>query len=66
MTIILMNIQMVLNPISVGRTLRYDAQTNVADVNRVKKYSHHRLMPNMSPGTMMMALVNHERNSTVL
>ena len=66
MTIIDMNIQMVLNPIKVGKTLRYDAQTKVADVNRVKKYSHHRLMPNIKPGTMMMALVNHDRNSTVL
>ena len=37
MTIIEMNIQMVLNPTSVGNTLRYDAQTNVADVNKVKK-----------------------------
>ena len=37
MTIIDMNIQMVLNPIKVGRTLRYEAQTKVAEVNRVKK-----------------------------
>jgi hypothetical protein len=66
MTIIEMNIQMVLNPISVGKALRYDAQTNVAEVNSVKKYSHHRLMPNIKPGTMMMALVNQDRNSTVL
>ena len=66
MTIIEMNIQMVLNPISVGKTLRYDAQTNVAEVNSVKKYSHHRLMPNIKPGTIIMALVNQDRNSTVL
>ena len=66
MTMIEMNIQMVLNPIRVGNSLRYDAQTNVAEVNRVRKYSHHRLMPNMSPGTMIMALVNQDRNSTVL
>jgi len=66
MTIIEMNIQMVLNPTRVGNTLRYDAQTNVADVNSVRKYSHHRLMPKISPGTMIRALVNQDRNSTVL
>ena len=66
MTIILMNIQMVLNPTSVGKTLRYEAQTKVAEVNSVRKYSHHRLMPKIKPGTMIMALVNHDRNSTVL
>ncbi len=37
MTIIEMNIQMVLNPIKVGRAFLYDAQTNVAEVNRVRK-----------------------------
>ena len=37
MTIIEMNIQMVLNPTRVGNSLRYDAQTNVAEVNRVRK-----------------------------
>ena len=37
MTIIEMNIQMVLNPTKVGSTLRYDAHTRVAEVNRVKK-----------------------------
>ena len=57
---------MVLNPTKVGKTLRYDAQTNVAEVNSVKKYSHHRLMPKISPGTIIMALVNQDRNSTVL
>ena len=66
MTIIEMNIQMVLNPTRVGNTLRYDAQTSATLVNRVRKYSHHKLMPNISPGTMITALVNHERNSTVL
>lgn len=37
MTMIEMNIQMVLNPTRVGNSLRYDAQTKVADVNKVKK-----------------------------
>ena len=66
MTIIEMNIHNVLNATRVGSNFLYEAQTNVAEVNSVKKYSHHRLMPNISPGTIIMALVNHERNSTVL
>ena len=66
MTIIEMNIHNVLNATRVGSNFLYEAQTNVAEVNSVKKYSHHSCMPNIKPGTMIMALVNHERNSTVL
>jgi hypothetical protein len=66
MTIIEMNIHNVLNATKVGSNFLYEAQTKVAEVNSVKKYSHHRLMPNIKPGTMMMALVNQLRNSTVL
>jgi hypothetical protein len=57
---------MVLNPTSVGNSFFSDAQIKVNDVNSVKKYSHHMLMPKIKPGTMIMALAAHDRNSTVL
>ena len=57
---------MVLNPTSVGKSFFSDAQISVNDVNSVKKYSHHTEMPNIKPGTMIMALAAHEANSTVL
>jgi len=57
---------MVLNPTKVGRSFRSDAQINVREVNSVKKYSHHTEMPKIKPGTMIMALAAHDKNSTVL
>ena len=58
--------QVVLNPTNVGKSFFSDAHISVRLVNRVKKYSHHMLMPKIKPGTMIMALANQEKNSTVL
>ena len=66
MTIIEMNIHNVLKATKVGSNFLYEAQTKVAEVSSVKKYSHHSCMPKIKPGTMITALVNHDRNSTVL
>jgi hypothetical protein len=57
---------MVLNPTNVGKSFFSDAQISVNDVNSVKKYSHHTLMPKIKPGTMIMALAAQDANSTVL
>ena len=58
--------QMVLNPTSVGNSFFSEAQINVRLVHRVKKYNHQIEMPKIKPGTMIMALAVHDRNSTVL
>jgi hypothetical protein len=57
---------MVLNPTSVGNSFFSLAQIKVNDVNSVKKNSHHTEMPKIKPGTMIIALAAHDRNSTVL
>jgi hypothetical protein len=57
---------MVLKPTNVGRSFFSLAHISVNDVNRVKKYSHHTEMPKINPGTMIVALANHDKNSTVL
>jgi hypothetical protein len=56
----------VLNPTKVGRSFFSDAHISVRLVASVKKYSHHMLMPNIKPGTMMQALAAQDANSTVL
>jgi hypothetical protein len=56
----------VLNPTRVGSNLRLDAQIKARDVARVKKYNHQREIPKINPGTIITALANQERNSTVL
>jgi hypothetical protein len=56
----------VLNPTRVGSNLRLDAQIKAREVARVKKYSHQREIPKINPGTMITALENQDRNSTVL
>jgi hypothetical protein len=58
--------QMVLNPTSVGNSFFSEAQISVNDVNSVKKYSHHIETPKIKPGTIIVALAAHDRNSTVL
>ena len=65
-TIQLIHAQMVLNPTSVGNSFFSDAQISVSDVNRVKKYNHHMVMPKINPGTMIKALAPQLKNSTVL
>jgi hypothetical protein len=57
---------MVLNPTKVGSSFFSEAHINVNDVNRVKKYSHHMLIPKINPGTMIAALAAQDANSTVL
>ena len=57
---------MVLKPIRVGNSFLFDAHMSVRLVASVRKYNHHICMPNISPGTMITALANHETNSTVL
>jgi hypothetical protein len=57
---------MVLNPTRVGNSFFSLAHINVRLVNRVKKNSHHMLMPKIKPGTMIMALAAHDANSTML
>ena len=58
--------QMVLNPTRVGNSFFSLAHINVRLVAKVKKYSHHMLMPKIKPGIMMQAFAAHEANSTVL
>jgi hypothetical protein len=57
---------MVLKPTSVGKSFFSDAHISVNDVSSVKKYSHHTLMPNIKPGTMIVALAAQDANSTIL
>jgi hypothetical protein len=57
---------MVLNPTSVGNSFFSLAHISVRLVNKVKKYSHQTEMPKINPGTMIIALAVHDRNSTVL
>ena len=65
-TIQLIHAQMVLNPTSVGNSFLLLAQINVIDVAKVKKYNHQMLMPNIKPGTIIVALAAHDANSTML
>jgi hypothetical protein len=58
--------QIVLNPTSVGNSFFSDAHINVRLVNKVKKYSHHMLMPKINPGIMIIALANHAAASILL
>jgi hypothetical protein len=58
--------QSVLNPTRVGRSLRFDAQIRVKLVNRVRKNNHHTDIPNINPGTIIIAFVNQDAASTIL
>ena len=62
----LIQTQSVLNPTSVGNNFRLLAHISVRLVNSVKKNNHQTLISNINPGTMIMALVNHEAASTML
>jgi hypothetical protein len=66
MTIRLNQAHMVLKATRVGNSFLFDAQINVRLVAKVKKYSCQICMPNISPGMMIMALQNHDTNSTML
>jgi hypothetical protein len=56
----------VLNPTSVGNSFFSLAQISVRLVSKVKKYSHQTDIPKINPGTIIVALAAHDRNSTVL
>ena len=62
----LIQTQRVLNPTNVGNDFLRLAQIKVIEVVNVKKYNHQTLIPNINPGTMIMALVDQLKNSTVL
>jgi hypothetical protein len=56
----------VLNPTRVGNSFFSLAQINVRLVASVKKYSHQTEIPKIKPGTIIVALANHDANSTIL
>ena len=59
-------IHIVLNRINVGKSFRIDAQINNEDVSSVKKCIYHNSIPNIKPGTMIIALAIHAQNSITL
>lgn len=66
MTITLIQVQIELKATSVGKSFLLLAQINVRLVASVKKYNHHNCIPNIKPGTMMIALHPQERASMIL
>jgi hypothetical protein len=56
----------VLNIIKVGKSFRIDAQINNEDVNKVRKCIYHNSIPNINPGTMIIALAIQADNSMIL
>jgi hypothetical protein len=56
----------VLNATRVGNSFLLLAQIKVKLVANVRKKNHHTEMPNINPGTMIMALVSHDSASTTL
>jgi hypothetical protein len=56
----------VLNATKVGKSFLFDAQIRVKLVTKVRKKNHHTLTPKINPGTIIMALVSHDRPSTML
>jgi hypothetical protein len=59
-------IQIVLNKINVGSDFFIDAQINVDDVANVRKCIYHNSIPNINPGTIIIAFAIHDANSIVL
>jgi hypothetical protein len=59
-------IQIVLNAINVGNDFLIDAQIKADDVANVKKCIYHNSIPNINPGTIIIALAIHDANSIVL
>lgn len=60
------HVQIVLKPTNVGNNFLFDAHINARLVSKVKKNNHHKLMPNISPGIMIIAFETQLKNSTVL
>jgi len=61
-----MQIHIVLNRINVGKLFLIDAQINNEDVSSVRKCIYHNSIPNIRPGTMIIALAIQEQNSIIL
>jgi len=61
-----MQIHIVLNKINVGKLFLIDAQINNEDVSSVRKCIYHNSIPNIRPGTMIIALAIQEQNSIIL
>ena len=61
-----MIIHNVLNTINVGNDFLILAQINNEEVSSVRKCIYHNSIPNIKPGTMMIALAIQEANSIVL
>lgn len=59
-------IQMVLNTIKVGNDFLILAQINNEEVIDVKKCMYHNSIPNIKPGTIIIAFAIHDANSIVL
>jgi hypothetical protein len=59
-------IQIVLNKTNVGNDFLIDAQINADDVANVKKCIYHNSIPNINPGTIIIAFAIHDINSMIL
>ncbi len=59
-------IHIVLNTINVGNDFLILAQINNEDVSSVKKCMYHNSIPNIKPGTIIIAFAIHDENSIVL
>jgi hypothetical protein len=56
----------VLKIINVGKLFRIEAQINNEDVNKVRKCIYHNSIPNIKPGTIIIALAIQAANSITL
>jgi hypothetical protein len=56
----------VLNPTNVGNNFSLLAHINDKLVHKVKMYSHQICMLKIKPGMIIIALVIHDTNSTIL
>jgi Cu/Ag efflux protein CusF len=59
-------IHIVLNKINVGNDFLIDAQIRADDVANVKKCIYHNSIPNINPGTMIIAFAIQADNSIIL
>jgi hypothetical protein len=59
-------IHIVLNKISVGKSFRIDAQIKSDEVISVRKCIYHNSIPNTNPGIMIIALAIQAQNSITL
>jgi hypothetical protein len=59
-------IQRELKSINVGRSFFIDAHISKEEVKRVKKCIYQSSIPNINPGTIIIAFAIHAKNSIVL